>query len=58
MTMQIKDRLILLLLAVAFGGTAFADTTFKITDGVVEQQLKEWREDREAVERQCGESSH
>lgn len=39
--MRIKDRLILLLLAVAFGGTAFADTTFKITDGVVEQQLKE-----------------
>lgn len=41
MKMQIKNRLIILLFALTSFGSAFADTTFKITDGVVSQQIKE-----------------
>ena len=41
MKMQIKNRLIILLFALTSFNYAFADTTFKITDGVVSQQIKE-----------------
>ena len=41
MITQIKSRLFLLLLVLTCAGSALADTTFKITDGVVESQLKD-----------------
>ncbi len=41
MKMKIKNRLFVLFFALASFGQAVANTTFKITDGVVEQQLKE-----------------